>query len=64
MNNKIAINTYLSAIESKKETKQWSRTETDTQIQRAFWWLPEGRGVWENGCKGEGIKKYKLVVTE
>ena len=23
-----------------------------------------GRSDWENGKKGEGIKKYKLVVTE
>ena len=28
MNNKMAINTYLSAIQSKKETKQTRRTET------------------------------------
>ena len=27
-------------------------------------WWSVGRGVWENGGKDEGIKKYKLVVTE
>ena len=29
MNNKMTINTYLSTIESKKQTKQASRTETE-----------------------------------
>ena len=29
MNNKMAINTYLSKIESKKQTKQIRRTETE-----------------------------------
>ena len=35
MNNKIAKNTNLSTIESKKQTKQ-TRTETESWIQRAF----------------------------
>ena len=30
MNNKVAINTYLSTIESKKQNQQTSRTETDS----------------------------------
>ena len=30
MNNKMAINTYLSTIESKKQNKQTSRTETES----------------------------------
>ena len=34
MNNKMAINTYLSTTESKKQTKQ--RTETESWIQKAF----------------------------
>ena len=29
MNNKMAINIYLSTIESKKQNKQTSRTEID-----------------------------------
>ena len=41
-------NTYLSTIESKKQSKQ-KRTETESWIQRAFRWLPDGRGVWGNG---------------
>ena len=64
MNNKMAINRYLSTIESKRQTKQIRRTETESWIQRVFCWLPDGRGVWGNGGRGEGIKKYKLVVTE
>ena len=52
MDNKMAINTYLS-IESKKQTKQTCRTETESWIQRAFWWLPEEGG---NGGMGEAVK--------
>ena len=36
MNNKMAINTYLSTIESKKQTKQTRRTEKGSWKQRAF----------------------------
>ena len=36
MNNKMAINTYLSTIESKKQTKHTRRTETESWIQRGF----------------------------
>ena len=35
MNNKVAVNTYLSKIESKKQTKQ-TRTETESWIWTAF----------------------------
>ena len=35
MNNKMAVNTYLSTIESKTQTKQ-TRTETKSWMQRAF----------------------------
>ena len=31
MNNKMAINTYLSTMDSKKEHQQTSRTETESQ---------------------------------
>ena len=64
MNNKMAINTYLSTIESKKQNKHTSRTETELYIQGTFWWLPDGSSVAGMGENGEGIKKYKLVVTE
>ena len=36
MNNKMAINTYLPKIESKKQNKQTGRTETESQIQKTF----------------------------
>ena len=36
MNNKMAINMYLSTIESKKQIKQRRRTEKESWIQRAF----------------------------
>ena len=50
-------------MESKNQNKQTSRTETDSEIQRTLWQLPDGRGVGGIGEKGEGIK-YKLVGTE
>ena len=45
----------------KEQNKQ---IETESKIQRRDWQLPEGRGVGGLGEKGEGIKKYKLIVTE
>ena len=55
---------YLSTTESKKQNKRTSRTGTDSDTENiltvARW---EERG-WEDGEKGEEIKKYKLVVTE
>ena len=36
LNNEMAINTYLSTIESKKQNKQTSRTQTASQIHRVF----------------------------
>lgn len=35
-----------------------------TQIQKTFGRLPDGRGFGRMGKRGEGIKMYKLVVTE
>ena len=43
VNNKMAINTYLSTIESKKQTKQTRRTKTESWIWRVFSWLPGRR---------------------
>ena len=64
MNITMAINSQISAIESKKQTKQTSRTETESQIWRSFGWLPVVRGNGENGGKVVGIKKDKLVGPE
>ena len=44
INNKMAINTYLSTIESKKQTKQ-ARTETEPWIRRALLMVVR----WEEG---------------
>ena len=49
MNNKMAINIYVSTIESKTQTKQTRIIEIESWIQRAFSWLPDGRVVWGNG---------------
>ena len=58
------MNSQLSTIESKKQTEQTSRTETESYIWRSFGGLSVGRKKRENGGKGAGIKKYKLVGTE
>ena len=47
----MAINTYLSTVESKKN-KWTNRTNTDSYIQTPFSWLPYGRG-------GGVVKKVK-----
>ena len=63
MNIKMAINSQLSTTESKKQTKETSRTETESQMWGSFGQLPVGKGKGKNGGKGAGIKKYKLVGT-
>ena len=45
----MAINTYLSTTESKKQTKQKNRTGTESQIWRSYGGLSAGRGKRENG---------------
>ena len=47
-----------------EEYKQTNKTETGAKIQRTDSWFPEGRGCGGLGEKGEGIEKYRLVVTE
>ena len=57
MNNKMIINTYLSTITCKKQTKPTSRTETKSLIWRTVWWLPDGvRGVGGMGEKVKGLR--------
>ena len=58
MNIKMAVNSYLSTIEPKKQPEQTSRKETELQIWRSLGWLPIGRGKGENGGKGAKIKKH------
>ena len=57
MNKKMALNTYLSIIESKKQTKQTRRTETEPWIRRAYWWLPDGRGSGGMGEEVRGLRR-------
>ena len=44
MNNKMAINTYLSTIESKKQTKQTRRTGSESWIREHFDGYQMGEG--------------------
>ena len=64
MNIKMAINTYLSTVDSKKQTKQTTRTEMESELWRSFRGLSVGRRKGKNGGKCAGFKKYKLVGTE
>ena len=64
MDIKMATNAQLSKTEPQKQTKQTSKTETESQMWRSFSQLSVGRGKGENGEKGAGIKKYKLVGTK
>ena len=64
MNIKMAINSQLSTIESIKQTKRTSRTETESQLWRSFGGLSVGREKGENEGKNAGIRKYKWVGRE
>ena len=59
----MTVNSQLSTVESKKQTKQTSRTEEESQIWKSFGGLLVKRDKGKNGRKGSGIKKYKLVGT-
>ena len=63
MNNKMAINTYLSRIESKKQTKQTRRTETESWIQRVFGWLQDGRGCGGMGEEVRGLRNTNRTLA-
>ena len=59
----MSINTYLSTIESKQQTKQVSRPDRIIDMEIILTiasWEEEG----ENGGKGADIKKYRLVGTK
>ena len=66
MNIKMATNAQLSTTESKKKNKkqikQTTKTETESQILRSFGRLSAGKGKGENGVKGSGIKKHNWQV--
>ena len=60
MNSKMTTNSQLLTTETKKQTKQTTRTGRDSQKWRSQGGLSVGRGKGENGGKGAGIKKHKL----
>ena len=63
MNSKMTTNSQLSTAESKKQTKQTTKTGTESQIWRSCVELLAGRRrKEENGRKGAGIKKHKWQV--
>ena len=64
MNIKMATNAQLSITEPEKQTKQTSRTGTESWIWRSFRGLSVGRQKMENGGKIAGINKHKLVGTK
>ena len=64
MTIKMVINSQLSTMESKKQSKEKSRIEIELSIWRSFGWLSVDRGKGEILGKGTGVKKYKLVGTK
>ena len=66
MNDKIAINTYLSTIEFKNQTKQTRRTETESWTQSvlmvARW--EEGGGKWvkRSGDQEVQVGSHTLAI--
>ena len=56
MNIKMAIHSQLLTIESKKQTKQTSRTKTESRIWRSHGGLLAGRWKEENGGKVLGLR--------
>ena len=56
MNNKMVANTYLSTIESKKQTKQTRRTEPESWIHHGCQMEGDYRGM---GEKVRGLRSKK-----
>ena len=57
MNIKMAIHSQLLTIESKKQTKQTSRTKTESRIWRSHGEMSAGRGWGRREEKGQGIRR-------
>ena len=65
MNTKMTTNSQLLTTEPKtetKQTKQTTRTGTESQKWRSHGGLPVGRGRVENGGEGTGSKTHKWQV--
>ena len=58
----MAINSQLSAIESKKQTRQTTRTGTESQMWRSLGGLSVWKGKRENGEKVQGIRSTSWQV--
>ena len=56
MNSKMTTNSQLSTTEPKKQTKQTTRTGTESQKWRSHGGLSVGIGRGKNGEKAEGIR--------
>ena len=56
------LTTEPKKIQKQKQTKQTTRTGTDSQKQRSPGGLSAGTGWGENGEKGTGNKKLKWQV--
>ena len=66
MNSKMTTNSQLSTTEPKensnKQTRQTTRTGTESQKWRSHGGLSVGRGREKNGGKGTGNKQHKWQV--
>ena len=65
MNSKMTTNLQLlkpNVKQKQKQTKQTSRTGTESQKWRSFGGLTVGRGKGENGGKGTGNKKHTWQI--
>ena len=58
MNNKMTTNSQLSTNEPQKQTKQITRTGTESQKWRSHGGLSAGKGSGGNVGKGTGKKKH------
>ena len=56
MNIKMATNAQLSITEPEKQTKQTSRTGTESQKWRSYGGLTAGWGKGEDGGKVQGLR--------
>ena len=64
MNNKMAINIYLSATELRNKTNKQAEQKQNHRCREHFDGCQMGAGPRGGDEKEEGIKKYKLAVTE
>ena len=59
----MTINTYISMIESKRKLSKQEEERQNHGYGEGFDGCQIG-GVWGNGGRGEGIKRYKQVIGE